>query len=324
MTKRSVFQAIVIAVGLLVVADLIAQHMALNSVPRQVIQRITYAPATIDVLGIGNSLIAAGFDPIRVERVFTESGRPCVAVNGGLGATGVIEHLALARLAFRDHAVKTVIYGFFDLQLSSDIIEKTSDIIGNHNMLYYQEPQLTLQYAAFDMLEWFSFQVYRRSALLRERSSVWEKVEKLRREMGSVGMPRVEINRFGATTDFSLLEAKDSRSFELACQNVIRSGKYLSAPIRALLKQAQEHGAKVIVVEMPMHPLHRERFYAEPIWEELRSRTQEALESAGAGYLNASSWIPESSNFDDHLHLSRTGARRFSELLASQLIQQPN
>lgn len=228
----------VIAVVIVVAADLLTQRLALNSVPRQVMRTIVQAPASIDVLGIGNSLIAAGFDPITVEQISTKSGRPCVAVNAGLGASGVIEHLILMRLAFRHHAVKTVIYGFFDQQLSSDVIEKNSELIGNHSMLYYQEPQLTLQYAHFDMLERLSFQVYRQSALLRERSSIWAKIEKLRRAMGSVGMPPRESNQFGRKDDFSLLEATDSQSFALACQNVIRSGEFLSAPVRALLQQA--------------------------------------------------------------------------------------
>jgi hypothetical protein len=321
MPRRSILHAIVIAVGLLVTADLLTQRMALNSAPRQAIRAVANAPATIDVLAIGNSLIYSGFDPAEVEQVFMKSGRHCVAVNGGLGASGVIEHLALTRLALRDHAVNTVIYGFFDQQLSADVVEQNSDLVGNHCMLYYQEPQLTLQYARFDTLNRLSFQVYRRSALLRERGAIWAKVEKLRRAMGSVGMPSQETNRFGRKTDFSLLEANDAQSFALACQSVIRSGDFLSAPVRALLEHAQKHGVKVIVVEMPMHPLHLKRFYSQPIWETFRADMKMAVQSAGAAYLNASAWIPDSDLFEDHLHLSKAGASQFSQLLAQHLIQ---
>ena len=175
--RRVFLQALIVTVVIVVAADLLAQRMASNSVPRQVMRTISNAPEAIDVLAIGNSLIAAGFDPAAVEQTFREARRSCVAVNGGLGASGVIEHLALTRLAFRHHTVKSVIYGFFDQQMSSPLAEKNSELIGNHNMLYYQEPQLTLQYANFDLLDRLSFMVYRSSALLRERSAIWAKVD---------------------------------------------------------------------------------------------------------------------------------------------------
>jgi hypothetical protein len=324
MARRSVLLAILLTTAILVTADRLTDRMARNSVPRQKIRAIADAPATIDVLGIGNSLIAAGFDASAVERTCSKPGRPCIAVNGGLGATDIIEHLALTRLALRGHAVKTLVYGFFDLGLSSDPPLKNSDFIGNRNMLYYLEPQLTLQYAHFDTADRLSFDVFRRSALLRERSSIWAKVETLRRAMGSVGMPRQETNRFGRRNDFSLLEADNPETFALACQTVIRSGNFLSPPFRALLQQAEEHGAKVVVVEMPIHPTHMARFYSQPIWETLRAKTKAAVESAGAVYINASTWIPGADLFEDPLHLSDEGARQFSRLLAERLLQQPD
>jgi len=67
-------------------------------------QTINAAPANIDVLALGNSLMAAGFDSATVEEDSVGAGRPIVAVNGSLGATGVIEHLLLARLAFHRHS----------------------------------------------------------------------------------------------------------------------------------------------------------------------------------------------------------------------------
>ena len=324
MSPRAVLVALTIAVAVLSVADLLIQRMAMNSMPEQVMRTIESAPASIDVLAIGNSLIAAGFNPSVIERTWRESGHPCVAVNCGLGATGVIEHLALARLALRRHNVKTLVYGFFDQQMSSDLIDNNSDIIGNRNILYYLEPQLTLEYARFNTLDRLSFQVYRSSALLRERSSIWAKIEKLRRELGSIGMPLEETNQFGRKTDFGLLEAADSQAFLRSCEKVIRSNDFISAPVQALLQQAREHGVKVVAVEMPMNPQHVKRFYDQPIWQEFRAKTRLAVESTGATYMNASAWIPEEGLFADHLHLSGEGAKQFSQLLAKHLVQQPN
>src|ERR1035438_2825737 len=212
MSRSKIFVAVATALSILVLADLLTARMARNSVPRQTMSTIAAAPPAIDVLGIGNSLIAAGFDPAAVQRTFQQSGRRCVAINGGLGATGVIEHLALTRLALRDHSVKIVVYGFFDQQMSDDVIGKNSDIIGNRGMLYYQEPQLTLLYARFGTFDRLSFEVYRSSALLRERGAIWSKVEKLRRAFSAIGMPPQEINQFGRRADFAALEAADPQS----------------------------------------------------------------------------------------------------------------
>lgn len=322
MSRRRVLQAILLAAVIVAGADLLAQRMARNSVPRQLMRTIANAPATIDVIGIGNSLMAAGFDSDAIEQTFQNESRRSVAVNGGLGATGVIEHLLLTRLALRHHAVKTVIYGFFDQQLSTDVVERNSAIIGNRNLLYYQEPEVALQYARFDTLERLSFDVYRSCALLRERGAIWAKVEKLRRTMGSLGMPPEETNQFGRANDFALLAAKNSRSFILACQRVLQSGEFISAPVQALLRQSKSHGAKAVVVEMPMHPLHLRTFYEEPIWEKYRLMTRVAVESEGAAYVDASEWIPDRARFADHLHLSKAGAKQFSQLLAKYLIRQ--
>jgi hypothetical protein len=322
MSRRSIFKAIVVALVILIGADLLTERMALNSVPRQAIRTIRSAAKTIDVLSIGNSLMAAGFDRMQVEKVFDEAGRPCAAVNGGLGASGLIEQLALTRLALNHHHVKIVIYGFFDHQMSTDIVESNSDLIGNHSMLYYLEPELTLRYAHFDLLNRLAFRVYRSSALLRERSAIWAKVEMLRRLMGSVGMPPQETNRFGRRADFALLEAADSRSFVLGCQRIIKAGDFLAPPVQALLREAHDHDSKVIVVEMPMHPTHLKRFYAEPIWQTFRAKTRAAVENAGGAYLNASTWVPDGDLFADSLHLSAQGGIQFSQLLAKHVIEE--
>jgi hypothetical protein len=140
--------------------------------------------------------------------------------------------------------------------------------------------------------------------------------------LNSFGMPAQDTNEFGRKADFGLLEATDAGSFQAACQAVIQSGKFLSDPIQALLQQARENTVRVVVVEMPMHPLHIERFYEHPIWEQFRAGTRAAVEGAGATYINASNWVPKKELFADRLHLSTEGAKLFSQILATQLTRQ--
>jgi hypothetical protein len=323
MKLRAVLIAVAITVATIIVVDVSVQRMTMNTVPKQTIRRIVSAPWNIDALGIGNSLMAAGFDPGTVERNSREVGRHWVAVNGGLGASGVIEHLALTRLALQHHVVHTVIYGFFDQQMSSGGVDKNSDLIGNRAILYYLEPELTLEYARFDWRDRISFEVCRYSPLLRERGSLWAKIEKFRRTMGSLGLRAQETDQFGQKTDFALLESSDYKSFARECERVIQSGQFLSAPVQALLQQARDNGARVIVVEMPMHPSHLKRFYDQRIWEEFRSDTRLAVGENGATYLNASAWIPDAGLFSDNLHLSQEGAQRFSQMLTKYLMKLP-
>ena len=323
MSRREVLVALIIAVVVVGLADLLTRRRTANVVPRQVIRTIASAPPHVDVLGIGNSLIAADFDRSAIERTYRESGRSCAAINGGLGSSGVIEHLALTRLALRDRTVDTLVYGFFDQQMFLDVAASNSELVGNYNMHYYLEPQLTLEYARFNTFERLSFQAYRFSALLRERGSIWADVEKLRRAIGSVGMPPAEASQFGRKADFALLEAGSANSFLRRCQRLIRSGDFLAPPIQALLRQARERGVTVVVVEMPVHPRHFSRYYSQPIWDEFRRGTRLAVERMGASYINASAWTPDASLFVDPLHLSKEGAKQFSERLARQMLQRP-
>jgi hypothetical protein len=320
MSRRKIGQAVLVGLLVIVLAEFLFRRMISNAVPRQVMRTISEASQTIDVLGMGNSLMAGGFVPEAVEQTCRDAGHSCLVVNGAMGASGVIEQLALTRLAWSHHNVRTLIYGFFDGQMADDTPLKNSDLIGNHTMLYYQEPQLTLQYAHFDPINRFAFEVYRCCALLRERSFIWAKVEKLRRAIGAFGMPSEETNQFGRTADFSLLEATDPLTFARICLRTLQSRRLLSPPILELLWEARDHGTKVVVVEMPMHPSHRERFYAQPIWSTFREKSRTAVEEAGAIYVNASDWITDAHLFSDLLHLSKSGGTEFSFHLARHLL----
>lgn len=318
-STRHLVVAGLVTATVLGLSDVAVTRLVSNSVPRQVMRAIAAAPPIIDVLGIGNSLMAAAFDPPEVERTLAKEGRPSVVVNGGLGATGTIEHLALTRLALRTHRVGALVYGYFDQQMADDVVSSDADIIGNRAMLYYQEPSLTRQYARFDLLNRLYFEVHRSSALMRERSNLWARVERMRRRMSAVGMPPEATNQFGRRADFDLLESRDASAFERACERVLQSGAVLAPPVEALITETRAGGARVLVVEMPMHPLHVSRFYALPAWTAFRTRTRAAVEMAGGSYLDAGAWLPHAELYDDHLHLSAEGASLFSEQLARHL-----
>jgi hypothetical protein len=321
MKPRTIAVALIITVLIVAAANYMVGRAASNSVPRQIMRNINTAGPVIGVLGVGNSLMQSGFDAAVVQESFQKAGRNMAAVNAGMGSTSTIEHLALTRLALQHHAVRDVVYGFFDQQMSAEAPLKNSDLIGNYAMLYYLEPELTLKYARFDWLDMLEFQTYRCCALLRERSATWAKVEKMRRAMQEVGMRRQETNQFGRRADFSLLEFATPEEFARNCRILMRSGELLSPPVQELFKEVQNHGSRLTVVEMPMHPLHLKRFYDQAVWEEFRLQNRRAVERAGGAYIDASRWIPDPADFQDNLHLSASGAARFSSLLAEEILR---
>jgi hypothetical protein len=321
MMRATLLVALGITFVIVAVANWAVGRAARNSVPRQAMRHIDAAAPVINVFGVGSSTMAAGFDQAAVEQTFQKAGRAVVAINGALGATGNIEHLDLTRLALQHHNVQDLVYGFADQQMSTGPPLRNSDLIGNRAMLYYDEPQLTLQYARFDWLERLEFQAFRCCALFRERSNIWTKVEKMRRAMQEVGMPRQETNQFGRRADFDLLEATSPEEFAERCRTVMRSGDFISPALWELFKEAEAHGSRVTVVEMPAHTFHLKQFYSQTLWEEFRRRNRAAVERAGASYLNASQWVPDADDFQDHLHLAPSGAARFSRLLAEQLLR---
>jgi hypothetical protein len=155
--------------------------------------------------------------------------------------------------------------------------------------------------------------------MLAERGAIWGKVEELRRAMGEVGMPHIETNRFGRTADFGLLEPRSTDAFVSACDHWSGVSDGLNKPALEIIRESQARGARVVIVEMPMHPYHQQHFYALGAWHRYRNGLRKLIEENGAEYVSASGWITDPGEFADHLHLAPLGAEDFSRRLALQL-----
>jgi hypothetical protein len=166
--------------------------------------------------------------------------------------------------------------------------------------------------------EW-RLEMTQRVPMLAERSSLWNRVELLRRQLEAIGMPEETENRFGRADDFNMLEAKDASSFVQKCDAIVQTRRELSPPIQAMLDLAHEHGARFIFVEMPMSPKHRETFYSLPVWTAMRAHLQTLAQAGGASYITASDWVTDDAKFLDAIHLNEEGARFFSARLGTAL-----
>jgi hypothetical protein len=300
----------------LAASNLVVIYLTRNSVPKRVLARAV-ASQSDRVIALGNSLIAAGFDAEAFDRgikIDPSAG----SVNLGLGASTPIEHLLILRSALRAGArPATIVYGFYDFQLTEPEVFRTSDLFGNHAMLYYTEPKFAERFFRQSLHDHIEFELMRHVPMLVERGAIWAKIERLRRGLSELGTDRRVTNRFGRVQDFSLLEAPDVAQFTSDCASATNG--QLNSAVSELIREASDAGIKVVIVEMPMHPYHVETFYRLAAWQQYTSRLRDILAEQNVAFIDASNWIASGQEFADHLHLSPTGASQFSEKLGSRL-----
>lgn len=269
-------------------------------------------------IALGNSLIRSGFDPDAYDRELAAD--HVVAMNAGLGASSVVEHLEiLSRALERDDSIRVAIYGFFDFQLTDPPVATVSDLFGNRAMSYYAAPAIALKFYEMPPRDRIEFRLLRHVPVWVDRGVLWSEVENLRRAIGQVGMPAVATNQFGRASDFALLEAGSPADFEKECRLAIDGARGLSRPIVQLIADARAHGARVVIVEMPLPPAHRREFYALPAWQEYSRYIAARVRDCGADYVQASDWITNPSEFADPLHMTESGAIEFSRRLATTI-----
>jgi len=320
LTKRQLILSTAVLLAGLAVLNLVIVFLTRNSRPRQVMRHARESQSA-SVIAFGNSLVAAGFD----EPAF-DSGAglsaPRGSANLGLGATTPVEQLLLLRYALA-HGIhpRLVLYGFYDFQLTDPVKFTTSELFGNHAMLYYVEPLYARHFYSLSLHDSFQFRAMHAFPMFADRGAIWAKVEILRRAIAQQGMPAELSNSMGRAADFSLLEATDPNDFHLQCEAALNLP--LTPPVSEILRQAHELGATITVVEMPMREQHRRLFYGTPCWSQYTTHLRDLLAPFGANYVDASGWIQDESLFDDPLHLSARGAAQFSRRLGGLLADLP-
>jgi hypothetical protein len=269
------------------------------------------------VVAIGNSLVGAGFDEAALDRGMNlkpDRG----AVNLALGASSPVEQLLFLRYALRNRIhPRVLVYGFYDLQLTTPISLSTSDFVGNRAVLYYLEPEYARTFYHLSFRDRIEFEVGRHFPMMVDRGAIWAKVERVRRAISQEGMPEEESNRFGRLADLLLLEASSAAEFVAQCNTA--ATRDLIAPVREIVRQAKQAGAEVVFVEMPMRPEHVRTFYQTSAWERYSAHVRSLVLAEGATFLDASTWEDDASMFADHLHLTPQGAAQFSQRLGEQL-----
>lgn len=320
--KRRLFIPLGVVLVILFAYNVLIHFAAKKTQRQHLLSVIDNLPPSTECLFLGNSLIEAGCDATAFDSAWSQTGQGPMAANLGLGATTPVEHYLILKRAFdRGLHIQYVVYGFFDDQLNLTPTGSWDDLIGNRAFSYYFPKEAAALYEPNSRLTEYRLELTEHVPMLAERSSLWDKVELLRRQLDQIGMPKQKVNRFGRVGDFNALEAKDVPSFVQRCDAIVRARKGFSAPIQAMIDLAHQHGAKFYFVEMPMSPRHRETFYSLPVWAETRAYLKSLAEQQHSTYIVASDWVRDGTNFEDTVHLNEQGARVFSARLATVMSQ---
>ena len=320
--KKRLFIPVAIALIILLAYNVAIAFAAKKTQRQHLLSALDHLPASTDCLFLGNSLVEAGCDPGAFESSWVPTDSSPMAANLGLGATTPVEHYLILKQALsRPVHIKYVIYGFFDDQLNATPDGAWEDLVGNRAFSYYFPKDAAAFYGPhFPLAEW-RMEMTGHIPMLAERSSLWDHVELVRRRLDEIGMPKQKVNRFGRAGDFNALEARDAPDFTRRCDAVVRGQKGFSAPIQAMIDLAHEHGAKFLLVEMPMSPRHLETFYSLPVWTEMRGHLQSLARARHVTYITASDWVTDGGSFEDTVHLNELGAHIFSARLGAALSQ---
>jgi len=308
-----------VCVATLASSNFVVQRKTAHTVSRRLLADAAHANS-IPVMALGNSLMRSGFIPESFAPPDPKAGP--VAVNLALGASTPVEQLLVFREAVRANSNPGLLfYGFYDFQLTDLVMFANADIIGNHDILYYQEPEFARRFYQMSRYDTAAFEIMRRAPMLAERGAIWGRVELLRRAMGQQGMPSEVRNQFGRAADFTLLEAKSRQEFEGHCVAAARAS--MNEPVAEIIREAQENGSQVVFILMPVPPRHVQTFYATAAWAEYERHLRSLVKEKNVTYIDASGWISDPGKFGDALHLTDEGAQEFSRRLGA-LCSDPN
>lgn len=296
-------------------ANRVVGHLTQHSVSRRILADAKSAASSAQTIALGNSLVRSGFSADEFAAV-QSPGAQSPPLNIAMGASTPAEHLLLLRAALRaDDRAQLLLYGFYDFQLTDPVSFSFSDMIGNHDLLYYDEPEFARQFYSMSRYDAAGFEIARHFPLLAERGAIWAKVERLRRAISQQGMPTQGTNQFGRVADFTLLEASSQDEFVRHCERASR--EQLNASVREMIREAQERQLRVVFVLMPLPPRHVRAFYDTRAWEEYQRHLHDLLAKQNMALLDASRWFPDADRFGDALHLNEEGAKEFSRRLGT-------
>jgi hypothetical protein len=310
------FTATIVALLPVIGFNFFVRHLAANLPPQHLLRRIAESAPSARLVLLGDSQMDAGGDPRALAEACPAQSP---ATNAALGATMASEHcLILEYLLARAPSLETVVYGFHDNLLTQPVPGAWRDLVGNRALAYLFPERAAALLAPGDDGERWRIRWSASVPMIAERLAIWAKVERLRRQLASFGLPAENANRFGRARDFAAFEPRSEQAFESNLKAVVERRRPLNWPVQQILRNCAAPRLKFCLVEMPVPLRHRERFYGIKAWASYRSYLQKLVGSRSGTFIDASDWVDDE-DFVDPLHLNPAGAAVFSARLAQQL-----
>jgi hypothetical protein len=317
MTRQRFILTVGIALSLFAVLNLLIAYGTRNSPEKRKVIDIRSAGPR-DCIAFGNSLIEVAFLPDVFGRATAAIGRELTSINAALWATYPVEHLLMLREALRINPhPRFIVYGFFDFQLTTDVKTKADDLFGNRSVGLFLESRIARRLYKMPIDSQIELGLLHQLPLFADRGSFYFRVGELRESLSGLGKSG---SAPGDPTRFAQLEANSIESFNRDCVQQVSEKWPLTEPVLEMIRAAKEHGAQLVVVDMPLSPEHIQRFYRGAGWPVYREYVRNLLQEQQADFLDASEWLPEQSSYIDEVHLSRKGSEEFTRELAGKLL----
>lgn len=308
MTRRRLLPSVVTALAVLVVFNLAVSMATRMTARRQFLARLDNAPRDTRLLFLGNSLLEDGADLAAFAAAWSPAGQAPVSFNAALHATTPVEHALVLKQALpRLPQVRDIVYGYFDDQLSLRSNTGWRDMISSRALAYAFPEEAAALYAPGSWETAWRFRAMSLLPMLAERTTLWSKVETLRKVMGAWGMSAGTAPK-----------GEDLEELARRLGRVVHEDRGLSPAVKELFRLAETRGSRMIVVAMPDG--RPPGFHDGPASRALRAYNRAQVEAANGLYIDASQWVVERKYYKaDGVHLNPEGARLFSERLGREL-----
>src|SRR5262249_39617879 len=154
--------------------------------------------------------------------------------------------------------IDLMIYSTIDMRLTERRDDRFYQWRGNRALPYYTDTELAYQIGVQSRIDLLFMQVLKHIPMFVERGEIYREVNIRRTELGNLGMPVGNQVRCwenpGESVDGFLWRVEKDRA------------QSLSPQVLELLRTARKHGARELVVNVPVMSKHRKKFYSTSQW----------------------------------------------------------
>jgi len=272
----------------------------------------------IQLLLVGNSLLT-DLQTHALDQSAARTGLKVASINSALAGLLPPEQWLLFHYAMQQHpGIRTLVVGLYDFQLTEPDTTKVSDFIYERMMVF--DPRFPVGEVAaaygFGPRQTLEMRMVRVLPMLVFQGNEQGHVENLRNHMQQMGMQQPLD-----PGDPDLLEATAPQDFDSQAKAFVQNPHQFNPSFESIFHAARAARMRIVLVIMPMSPLHRSTFYARPAWPLYISAMRAMARRRGfqIDWIDASGWEPSQNDFVDHVHMSRTGMDDFTIRLGSEL-----